>query len=52
MWVLTVYAGKEMKMFEFETEMQAREAFAKTNGCKVLSEVVYYNDPHLTLVAI
>ena len=34
MWVLTVYAGKEMKMFEFETETQAREAFAKQMAVK------------------
>jgi hypothetical protein len=32
-------------MFEFETEEEAREALKNMKGCKVLSEVVYFNDP-------
>jgi hypothetical protein len=32
-------------MFEFNTEKEAREVLQNMKGCKILSEVVYYNDP-------
>ena len=50
MWVLTVYANEnKISMYEFNTEKEAREALKVFKGCKILSEVVYYNDhiPHL-----
>lgn len=45
MWVITVYSKQNNKMFEFDTEEEAREAYEKMQGCKVLTEVVYFNDP-------
>ncbi|MGG5255381.1 hypothetical protein ACQYAD_18300 [Neobacillus sp. SM06] len=45
MWVITRYVDTEITMFEFETEEEAREAFQNMKGCKILSEVIYYNDP-------
>ena len=45
MWVITVHLKEETKMYEFETEKEAREVFEKIRGCKILSEVIYYNDP-------
>lgn len=45
MWVITHYsAGNKTPMFEFDCEKEAREAFTKIKGCKILSEIVYYND--------
>ncbi|MBN8251362.1 hypothetical protein LZP85_08145 [Priestia flexa] len=52
MWIITVYAKDETRMFEYDTENQAREAFSKLKGCKVLSEVVYFNDARLRLSAV
>ncbi|MDR7075996.1 hypothetical protein J2Y03_000999 [Neobacillus niacini] len=45
MWILTVYSTQNnIKMFEFDSEVEAREALLKEPGCKVLSEVIYFND--------
>jgi hypothetical protein len=45
MWVLTVYSTQNnITMFEFNSEMEAREALLKESGCKILSEVIYFND--------
>ena len=45
MWVITLYStDNDTTMFEFDSEKEAREAFGKMKGCKILSEVVYYND--------
>ncbi|HWO95030.1 MAG TPA: hypothetical protein VNM45_01495 [Bacillus sp. (in: firmicutes)] len=52
MWVITVYSKENTKMFEFETEAEAREAFSKIQGCKILSEIVYFNDPRFALVGV
>jgi hypothetical protein len=50
MWVMTIYSkGNEITMFEFDTEKEAREAFKKVQGCKILSEVIYYNDDFISL---
>lgn len=35
------------KMFEFTTEKEAREKFEVIEGCKILSEVIYFNDKQL-----
>lgn len=45
MWVITLYEESNISMFEYETEAEAREAFKNLKGCKILSEVIYYNDP-------
>ena len=45
MWILTVYSTQNnITMFEFDSEVEAREALLKEPGCKVLSEVIYFND--------
>jgi hypothetical protein len=49
MWVITVYSKENTKMFEFNTEIEARETFENIRGCKILSHVVYFNDPDLAL---
>lgn len=42
MWVITVYSQENnTALFEFTTEKEAREAFKKLEGCKILSEVIY-----------
>jgi len=52
MWVITVHSKDQTKMFEFETEREAREAFKEIRGCKILSEVIYFNDPCFELAAV
>ena len=49
MWVITVYSKQNNTMFEFDTEEEARADFEKIKGYKVLTEVVYYNDPCFAL---
>lgn len=44
MWVITCYEGSNISMYEYETETEAREACKSMKCCKVLSEIVYYND--------
>ncbi|WP_335516620.1 hypothetical protein [Neobacillus vireti] len=45
MWIITVYSkGNNISMFEFNSEKEAKEAFKKVTGCKILSEVIYFND--------
>lgn len=45
MWVITVYTKeKSVIMYEFNTEQEARAAFENIKGCKIISEVVYFND--------
>jgi len=45
MWVITVYTNEGIKMFEFESEAEAKAMYKGLSGSKVLSEVIYYNDP-------
>ncbi len=52
MWVITVHEKEHIQMFEFDTETEAREAFKGIKGSKILSEVVYFNDPCFTVVGI
>jgi ArsR family metal-binding transcriptional regulator len=52
MWVITVYSKKNITMFEFHTEKEAIEALEKIEDCKILSEVVYFNDPSLGIIAL
>jgi hypothetical protein len=52
MWVMTIYSKRnEITMFEFNTEKEAREAFKKVQGCKILSEVIYFNDDSISLIS-
>ncbi|MGG4471419.1 hypothetical protein ABER68_25880 [Paenibacillus alvei] len=45
MWVITVYSPEnDIAQFEFTTEQEAREAFERLQGCKILTEVIYFND--------
>jgi len=53
MWVITVYSNSNnITMLEFEAEMEAREVYKKIYGCKVLTEVIYFNDTNVSLVTI
>ncbi|MFJ8268572.1 hypothetical protein [Peribacillus asahii] len=44
MWVITVHSKENTKMFEFNTEREAREVFKYIQGSKVLTKIVYFND--------
>jgi hypothetical protein len=45
MWIITVYSKNQSPtMFEFESEVEAKKTFQEIKGCKILSEVIYYND--------
>ncbi|MCI2256486.1 hypothetical protein L2D08_19285 [Domibacillus sp. PGB-M46] len=48
MWIITVHSNKNVKMFEFETEQEAKLTFEEVQGCKFLTEVVYLNNRQLT----
>lgn len=50
MWVITVFSKENTIMFEFEIEEEAKEYFENIQGCKVISEIVYFNDHCFTLV--
>ncbi len=50
MWIITVYSNQTIKMFEFDTKEEAREAFKNIHGCKIISEIVYFNDPNFALI--
>ncbi len=45
MWVITLFLKESVKMYEFSTEEEARDAYKQLKGCKFLSEIVYFNDP-------
>jgi hypothetical protein len=46
-WIITAFINQNVKMYEFNTEEEAREAFIDIKGYKILSEILYYNDPSL-----
>lgn len=52
MWVITVYSKESTTMFEFDTEKEAREAFENIQGCKILSEIIYFNDHRFALATV
>jgi len=52
MWVITIYTNNDTTMFEFDTEEEARTAFENIKGCKILSQIIYYNDPYVELEAV
>lgn len=43
-WVITVHSENDVKLFEFESETEARGAFEQIPGYKILTELVYFND--------
>ncbi|MEB2492784.1 hypothetical protein SOP93_16580 [Peribacillus frigoritolerans] len=47
MWIITIHSKNGIKMFEFSTEKEARDRFEVMEGCKTLSEVMYFNDKQL-----
>lgn len=53
MWIITVYSNeKGITMYEFDTEKEAREAIKDVKGYKILSEIIYLNEPTSALVAV
>ncbi|MBY0121495.1 hypothetical protein [Bacillus sp. S/N-304-OC-R1] len=44
MWIITVHFKKNVQMFEFETQEEAKAAFQQLEGNKYLSHVIYFND--------
>jgi hypothetical protein len=41
MWVITVFSnGDQITMYEFDTEIEARESFENIPGYKILTEMV------------
>ncbi|MBT2668102.1 hypothetical protein J7J00_21910 [Bacillus sp. ISL-4] len=44
MWIITVYTERNTTMYEFDTEKEAKAALEKIEDCKILSEIIYYND--------
>ena len=52
MWVITLYSNSNITMFEFDTEEEAREAFGHIEGCRILSEIVYFTDQSRELFTV
>ncbi|MFC0274951.1 hypothetical protein ACFFIX_26990 [Metabacillus herbersteinensis] len=44
MWVITAYSDENIRMFEFEDEIEAKEFIKSIKGNKILSHVIYFND--------
>lgn len=44
MWIITAYSKGDIKMFEFDTEKEAKGTLECIQGCKILTEVIYFND--------
>ena len=47
MWIISVHTKNNITMFEFETEKEAKATFERTQGCKFLTQVIYFNDDYL-----
>jgi hypothetical protein len=43
-WILTLYLQDSIKMFEYDNKDEAREEYEKSDGCKILSEIIHYTD--------
>ncbi|MGG0413375.1 hypothetical protein [Peribacillus simplex] len=50
MWVITVHSKNNIKIYEFDSEKEAKDAFRRMQGCKILTEVIYFNDHDLVNV--
>ena len=46
MWVITIFLNETLRMYEFDTKEEAKEALENIKGNKILSQIVYYNDPY------
>lgn len=44
LWIITTHSKNNIKMYEFDTEMEAKEIFKRMPGSKILTEVIYFND--------
>ncbi|MFJ7512081.1 hypothetical protein ACIQW7_21880 [Peribacillus simplex] len=44
MWVITVHSKNNIKIYEFDSEKEAKDAFSSMQGYKILTEVIYFND--------
>lgn len=44
MWVITLYDEEKIKMYEFDSEEEAKESLLKMKGQTILSHIVYFND--------
>lgn len=44
MWVITLISKETVKMYEFDSEVEAKQAFEEATGTKYLSQIIYYND--------
>ncbi|MEH7013992.1 hypothetical protein V7087_24810 [Neobacillus niacini] len=44
MWIFTLYLQDNIKMYEFDNKDEARKEYDKTDGCKILSEIIHYKD--------
>lgn len=43
-WILTLYLQDNIKMYEFDKKDEAWKVYDKTDGCKILSEIIHYKD--------
>ena len=51
MWNITVFNnGKDLRMYEFNTEKEAKNFLESIQGNKILTQIVYFNDPCFDLV--
>lgn len=44
MWVITVHSKNNFKIYEFDSEKEAKDTFRRMQGSKILTEVIYFND--------
>lgn len=44
MWIITSHSKNNIKMFEFDSVEEAKGAFERIQGYKILTAVIYYND--------
>lgn len=44
-----MYTEESIKIFEFDTEKEARNALRNMHGNMILTEVIYMNNPSLAL---
>lgn len=47
MWIITVHSKSNLTVFEFDNQKEAKEAFKRIQGYKILTEVIYFNDHSL-----
>jgi hypothetical protein len=43
-WIITAHLKNTIKMYEFDNKKEAKEAFERIQGYKILTEVIYFND--------